>query len=521
MKTRITYLQPPSSSFVSSQAHLTPHALHIDGLDAAKEERITVDVGEVSALVCTTLKQFHELHLRWATEERYEAVEPWGSRVSPGLHGGVRLVEVDEEVESHAVSPLCDILREAFDRGVYCEGILKSLTAPPTPLSESSASSPSSPSTTTHNYYAPLPTHHVVEFITQHICPLEVAGADCRRRAEAVQSADSIDIDYDAESQALVVSAYWGRSPTENGWTEEIAAPGGKHDRVEVGLLGTEKAVEAGEIKMGGLLGVVGVDGELKPTLFSFPSRHHVLDPQADFSVSFAPPTGMHPTMTISLSAAALETPPAPAYAECALHAYLSLPSYIFADKFQLMTADNLFLDSHHLSGLRAVSGATDLEAPDWVVSQWGSNWLLELATPEPTQFPEEWNVTIPLHLRYMRPSETGYRGVDVPWPVVFWACSADDPGVNPFDRTNLGWDAPFSPRTTFYQVNPSASGDRLVEGLDVPVLQLKERGLFGSKTVEWGTVMAISLGFLWVLWRLVAGAGTRRAEGEREKKAQ
>lgn len=47
MKTRITYLQPPSSPFTSTQANLTPTSLRISDLDAAKEVRVTVDVAEV------------------------------------------------------------------------------------------------------------------------------------------------------------------------------------------------------------------------------------------------------------------------------------------------------------------------------------------------------------------------------------------------------------------------------------------------------------------------------------------
>ena len=230
----------------------------------------------------------------------------------------------------------------------------------------------------------------------------------------------------------------------------------------------------------------------------------------------------MHPTMTISLSPAALEYPAAPEDTTCALHAYLTLPSYIFGDKYQLSTTDPLFLDSHHLVALRAVSGATDLEAPDWFVSHWGSNWLLELATP--TDLPEEWNITVPLHLRYLRPSETGYRAAGVPWPVVFWACTAEGGtkmGVNPFDRVNLGWDGLFGPRTMFYQVHPSGETARHVEELDVPVLRLNEGGFFRSKAVELGTVAAIVLGLLWVLWKLgvVARSGGQRTD--KEKKSQ
>ncbi|GKZ18609.1 protease B nonderepressible form [Aspergillus brasiliensis] len=489
MKTRITYLQPPSSPFTSTQASLSPSSLKITDLDAAKEVRVTIDVGEIhDEEVRELLSSLHEVHIRWAREDPYVIVAPFGSRVSAGLGVGV--------------TPLSD-----------GDGDGDSFTTPPI-LSTRFAS------TSTYQFHSSLPEHNLGAYITENICRGE--GAAC---AADWDTADSIDVDFDAVSRALVVSGYWGQPVKQEGWTEEIRAPGKDRDRVEVGLLGTEKAVEAEEIKVGGLLGVVGVDRELKPTLFSFPSRHHVLPAEATFDVSFPRPTGTHPTMTISLSPPALEYPAAPDDTTCALHAYLTLPSYIFGDKYQLSTDDPLFLESHHLVALRAVSGATDLEAPDWFVPHWGSNWLLELATPPDGQVPEEWNVTVPLHLRYLRPSESGYRSAGVPWPVVFWACTAEEGtkmGTNPFDRVNLGWDGMFGPRTMFYQVHPKGDKTRHVEELDVPVLRLEEGGFFSSKTVELGTMAAIVLGLLWVLWKLGSVArSSGQKKSDKEKKSQ
>ncbi|PWY85800.1 protein pbn1, partial [Aspergillus sclerotioniger CBS 115572] len=508
MKTRITYLQPPTSPFTAEQATLSKKGLQIRDLDAAKEVRLTINVAEISegeTLVKDVLKKTDEIHIRWAREEALTGLNPFGSRVSGGLHVGYTPLEGKGDKRDEDGEGICRLLRRIFSEGVQCENYTESFTTP------------QSPSTSTYQFYSALPEHNLNEYITKSICrgngPCATAGWD---------QADSIDLDYDAVSNTLVVSGYWSQPDSAKGWTEEIRAPGNDRDRVEVGLLGTEKAVEAEEIKMGGLLGVVGVDEALKPTLFSFPSRHHVLPPQATYSVSFPHPTGMHPTMTISLSPAALEYPAAPEDTTCALHAYLTLPSYIFGDKYQLSTTDPLFLDSHHLVALRAVSGATDLEAPDWFVSHWGSNWLLELATP--TDLPEEWNVTVPLHLRYLRPSETGYRAAGVPWPVVFWACTAEGGtkmGVNPFDRVNLGWDGLFGPRTMFYQVHPSGETARHVEELDVPVLRLNEGGFFRSKAVELGTVAAIVLGLLWVLWKLGVVARSGGQKTDKGKKSQ
>lgn len=260
--------------------------------------------------------------------------------------------------------------------------------------------------------------------------------------------------------------------------------------------------------------------------MFSFPSRHHRLREDASYTISFSQPTGLHPTMSISTSQAALERPPAPIDSTCALHTYLTLPSTIFGDKYQLATTDLLFLESHNLASLRAVSGETDLEAPGWAVKHWGSTWLFELAPPPPntdTSLPSNWTATIPLHLRYLPPSESGYRSTRVPWPVVFWACTAEDGskmGVNPFDRTSLGWDGLFGSRTMFYQLHPKS--DHLVEELHVPVLQLKDgEGLFQARNIEFGTSIVIVLGFLWVLWRLflLGTKGSKREDTQHDKK--
>lgn len=245
--------------------------------------------------------------------------------------------------------------------------------------------------------------------------------------------------------------------------------------------------------------------------MFSFPSQHHSLPEAASYTVSFARPTGLHPTMSISMPKSALERPPAPSDATCALHTYLTLPSSVFGDQYQLATTDPLFLQSHNLVALRAHAGEMDLEAPDWAVQRWGSTWLFELATPTTddaslTSQSPNWTATIPLHLRYLGPSESGYRSAYVPWPVVFWACTRDEDtemSVNPFDRSNLGYDGLFGPRTMFYQLHPKS--EHLVEKLSVPVLQLKDgEGLFHTRNIGFITCAVISLGFFWVLWHLI-----------------
>lgn len=184
-------------------------------------------------------------------------------------------------------------------------------------------------------------------------------------------------------------------------------------------------------------------------------------------------------------------------------------------DKYQL--SDPLFLASKNLSALHYSSSKVDLEAPSYTVDTWGSSVLLALSPPSstPGNKKEEWTAQIPLHLRYLPPSSgtKGLTEVGIPYPVVFWACTADEGSKfpnNPFDRVNLGYEGLFGPRTMFYHVTPQVagptdtfssgndSGGRLMNALTVPVLDL-DRAWY----VESATAAVVLLGFGWVVWCL------------------
>ena len=214
---------------------------------------------------------------------------------------------------------------------------------------------------------------------------------------------------------------------------------------------------------------------------------------------------------------------PAPPNRSCALHTYLTLPSNIFVDKYQLSSLN--LLESNNIRALLALSGETNLEAPDWVVSRWGSTMLLELSTP-PSSPPDKWSIEIPLHLRYMKINHLGKDGstqgqvsASMPWPVIFWACPAEKRTKmdnNPFDRVNLGYDGLFGPRTMFYHLQPS-SNESLAETIQVPVLDVS-----GAAWIECGTVGTAVLAFAWICWTLVQSSrpkftGVSSVQAEKE----
>lgn len=168
------------------------------------------------------------------------------------------------------------------------------------------------------------------------------------------------------------------------------------------------------------------------------------------------------------------------------------------------------------------------------MVPEWGSAALFELAFPSDpdsdsastsalvTEEASDWNVSIPLHLRYLPASAASHVPVHVPWPVVFWACRADEGEkhpLNPFDRRHLGYEALFGPKTRFMHVQPlsekGADGARgkLVETIDVPVLDTRKVGW-----VESGTVGVVVLAFLGLCWVLFGRIGAKKVEGEKKQ---
>jgi len=238
--------------------------------------------------------------------------------------------------------------------------------------------------------------------------------------------------------------------------------------------------------------------------------------PGQSYTAKFLSPTGLHPTLRLTINADNLDPPP---LGNCALHSYLALPSTLFPDKYQLSSP--LFLESKGLKALHSVSGETDLEAPVWAVDKWGSAMLIELSAPQEGQ---EMFADIPLHLRYYGPSDTGISEAEIPWPVTFWACTAEEGTkmtVNPFDRVNLGYESLFGPKTMFYHLKPAlplkGNSSRYVEPLSIPVLRTVT-----ASYIEPGTILVILLGFGWVLWKLsLATFNQTRKKQANEKRSQ
>lgn len=386
---------------------------------------------------------------------------------------------------------------------------------------------------TAFQYYQPLEDLSVfTRYVGKDLCPLPASAASpagtssCASHVDLLSTASSLDISYDTISHALKVTGTWGVQDQPL----RVVAPEATDHRVEVGILATDKphGIEPHELGLSGALTVLGQDKKPSATIFKFPARHRRVE-GASFDAAFLEPTGLHPTLQLRLHGAAAAPPDLGGDEDgthCSLHAHLTLPRVVFADKYQL--SDPLFLASKNLTALRYISQPVDLEAPDYALKSWGSAALLELASPSSTATSDDaWTAEVPLHLRYLSPAPGGYRTAQVPHPAVFWACTTEEGTkfpASPFERVNLGYDGLFGPRTVFWHVDPAAAGaagDKLLSEVRVPVLDVDRSGWVSA-----GTAAVVLLGFGWIAWKLLAvylrtGYGPQQQMKGLEKKEQ
>ncbi|KAK4190421.1 PIG-X [Podospora australis] len=497
MRERITYVQKIGHSVEPSAVKVDKNVITGPEVQAAREDRLTFGLDELPDGLHSFLEGLHELHIRWVSPKPYEAVSPLLARLPPGFH---LFFTPGKKVDADSTK-LCVNLHKIFGRIIICSTPKNSFTALPSDRFSH---------TTAYQYYHQLDDLSAfVDYVEGQLCsPHDTA---CSSRVAKLRDASSLDVSYDTISHALRVTATW---PYQSQTIQAAAHP---RFRTEVGILSDDKpaTIEPHELGISGLLTILGQDSQPSPTLFTFPSRHR--DAESTFSAKFLLPTGLHPTLQLRLQS---NKPPLDD-AQCSPHAYLTLENSIFPDKYQL--SDPLFLASKNLTALRYASSPIDLEAPDYVLKTWGSSVLLELHPPPLSETPQEWTAEIPLHLRYSFPTFNGYTDIKVPYPAVFWACTAEEGTkfpTNPFERVNLGYDGLFGPRTVFWHVEPAPeAGGQLINTVRVPVLSLD-----GAEWVNIGTAAVVLLGFGWVFWKLLTVAfrgAPRKGIVEGEKKRQ
>ncbi|KAF5018528.1 hypothetical protein F66182_9486 [Fusarium sp. NRRL 66182] len=471
-------------TFIHNDHTLDPEALDIQEagllgpqIETVRQDKLTIPYNELPRELTDILAEYEALHIKWASPVKSETLDPFTSRISPGLHVYATPTSASSS-NPHAFT--------AFQQQI-------------------TSTSPS------FSFYQALEDlRSFITTSTQEFCP--ELDSVCNARLRSLLTATSLDLSYGTTTNALVVSALWPLRP------QTVAVPASSERRVEVGIFVNDRSqpnMKENELGVAGVLSVLGDGKKPSPAVFTFPCRHRRDD--SVFSPKFLTPTGLHPTLQLSFSS---NKPPS-TEGQCAPYAFLTLAKTIFADRHQL--GDDLFLASKNLTALKYTTLPVDLEAPAYTTETWGSNILLELAPPDSRQ-DQPWSIEVPLHVRYLKPSASGETEIEVPYPAVFWACSSGEETLeSPFDRLNVGYDNLFSRDTVFWHITPQPEdGGRLMSRVTVPVL--KDEGV---DPIRSGTVAAVALGFAWVLWKLISvvmrseKAPARTQKGTTQKKSR
>ncbi|GAW11152.1 hypothetical protein ANO14919_004940 [Xylariales sp. No.14919] len=497
MRHRITFFHRNEHGIEPSSLEIHDSSISGPDLVAVREHRVTLALEELPAELQELLHEIRELHIRWSTPQAHDTLGPWASRLPPGLH----TFYTPQTASAAESARLCTQLRAIFG-GLDCLSPAESFTKLPTDRFSHS---------TAFQYFQPLGAlTNLSTYAEQYACTPE--DLDCKRWAQELGDVVSLDLSYDAISHAVKITTIW---PEQR---QKLLIDSHSDHRTEIGILTPDSPphLESHELGVTGLLTVLGEDTKPSPVLFAFPSRHK--DAGSTFSAAYLHPFGLHPNLQLRINS---RKPPLQE-SSCSLHAYLTLPRAIFADKYQL--GDELFLSSKNLTAVRYISQPVDLEAPDYTMKLWGSSLLVELQPPS-IQGDSPWAAEIPLHLRYLSPAEGGYNSINVPWPAVFWACNTDEGTkfVNsPFDRANLGYDGLFGPRTLFWHVTPESEGNGgLNHQIRVPVLNSNK-----TRWISVGTAATVLIGFAYIVFKLASvywrrGYASRGPATESEKKKQ
>lgn len=172
-------------------------------------------------------------------------------------------------------------------------------------------------------------------------------------------------------------------------------------------------------------------------TLFHVKPRHRQI---SSVPVEYVP-NGLHPIISLKESP---ERPEDDDLRLCKLYYYAALNKNVFFDRYQTPEA---------LTTL-TVFGTTDLELPEYLVSGWGNEILMEV-DPD-AQFP----IDLTLHTRYQLPkNDSGYTDVIIEKPLLFYGCETGSDSFllknSPFDNKAViggGYEKFFTDDTVFYR---------------------------------------------------------------------
>lgn len=290
MKQRVTFIQPEGTGIDPNGIYVNPDTVVFSNArSAALQKQLTLALDDLPAEVCicrarlfwckiirltlssqvaSILEQCHELHIRWSAPVDHALPAPFVSRLPAGLHVFFTPLKAGSEVN------LCPLLQQLFGPELKCSSTTESFTRP-SQLSETFSSSAS------YQYFQVLPSlGHFNDYLQANGWKTDLkAKLACENEAEFATFAASLDVDYDAISHAVSLSAAWSADVDAlvqrpgSGITDRTVVKFREDHRVEVGILASEKADEVEELKFGGYLAVLG-ENDKPSTLLSICACH-------------------------------------------------------------------------------------------------------------------------------------------------------------------------------------------------------------------------------------------------------
>jgi hypothetical protein len=86
MRERITFVHRRGDGVDPAALELQHAQLNGPQIQAVREDRLTMALDELGPELVEVLQDYEEVHLRWSSSSPYETVEPFASRLPPGLH---------------------------------------------------------------------------------------------------------------------------------------------------------------------------------------------------------------------------------------------------------------------------------------------------------------------------------------------------------------------------------------------------------------------------------------------------
>lgn len=86
MRQRTTFFHRNEDAIDPASLKVSGRTLSGPDIKAVREDRFTLGLDELPAELQELLRLSQELYIRWTSPVPYQAIGPWSSRLSPGLH---------------------------------------------------------------------------------------------------------------------------------------------------------------------------------------------------------------------------------------------------------------------------------------------------------------------------------------------------------------------------------------------------------------------------------------------------